>query len=97
MLVFAYDRIREFAAARADLAIANGRRLLSVESWLHVDIEPAMNRMLSQHTAGGAGELVLPADAPLGDAGRAPLGLLALTRCLPPGPQLHSSASTPSR
>jgi hypothetical protein len=50
VLVFAYDRIREFAAARADLAIANGRRLLSVESCLHVKIEPAMNHVLSQHT-----------------------------------------------
>ena len=50
VLVFVYDRVREFAAARADLAIANGRRILSVESWTHVDIEPAMNRFLSQHS-----------------------------------------------
>jgi PAP2 superfamily len=49
VLVFAYDRIREFAAARADLAIENGRRLLSLESWMHVKIEPAMNHALSQH------------------------------------------------
>jgi membrane-associated phospholipid phosphatase len=49
LLVFAYDRIREFAATRADLAIANGHRLLSAESWMHIDIEPAMNRTLSQH------------------------------------------------
>ena len=43
VLVFAYDRIREFAAARADLAISNGKHLLSVESWLHLEIEPALN------------------------------------------------------
>lgn len=49
VLVFLYDRIREFAAARADLAIANGKHLLSIESWLHLEIEPAMNRVLSQH------------------------------------------------
>ena len=49
VLVFAYDRIREFATTRADLAISNGRHLLSVESWLHLDIEPMMNRVLSQH------------------------------------------------
>jgi len=50
VLVFVYDRVREFAATRADLAIANGRRILSVESWTHVKIEPAMNRFLSQHS-----------------------------------------------
>jgi len=50
VLVFAYDRIREFATARADLAIANGRRLLSIESWLHVDFEPTINRLLSHHS-----------------------------------------------
>ena len=49
VLVFAYDRIRGFAHAREDLAIDNGRRLLSVESWLHIKIEPAMNHLLSQH------------------------------------------------
>jgi membrane-associated phospholipid phosphatase len=48
-LVFAYDRIRGFAHARADLAIANGRRILSLESWLHVKIESVMNDFLSQH------------------------------------------------
>jgi membrane-associated phospholipid phosphatase len=49
VLVFAYDRIRDFSATRADLAIANGRRVLSIESWLHVNMEPAVNRLLSQH------------------------------------------------
>jgi PAP2 superfamily len=49
VLVFAYDRIREFAAARADLAISNGRHLLSAESWMHVDVEPALNHALSHH------------------------------------------------
>jgi PAP2 superfamily len=49
VLVFAYDRIRDFSAARAGLAIANGRRILSTESWLHIDVEPALNRVLSQH------------------------------------------------
>jgi hypothetical protein len=48
-LVFAYDRVRGFAHARADLAIANGRRILSIESWLHIKIESGMNDLLSQH------------------------------------------------
>jgi hypothetical protein len=48
-LVFAYDRVRGFAHARADLAIANGRRILSIESWLHIKIESGMNDFLSQH------------------------------------------------
>jgi membrane-associated phospholipid phosphatase len=48
-LVFAYDRIRESAHARADLAIDNGRRILSVESWVHINIESVLNDLLSQH------------------------------------------------
>jgi PAP2 superfamily. len=49
VLVFAYDRIREFAAARADLAISNGKHLLAAESWMHLEVEPALNQALSQH------------------------------------------------
>lgn len=49
LLVFVYDRIREFSAARADLAITNGRWLLSVESWMHLNVEMAMNHALSRH------------------------------------------------
>jgi hypothetical protein len=49
VLVFVYDRIREFASTRADLAVANGRWLLSAESWMHINIEASMNHLLSQH------------------------------------------------
>jgi hypothetical protein len=48
-LVFAYDRVRGFAHAREDLAIDNGRRILAVESWLHIKLESVLNDFLSQH------------------------------------------------
>lgn len=49
LLVFLYDRIRQTAATRSDQAIENGHRLLSVESWLHIDVERAVNIALSRH------------------------------------------------
>ena len=50
-LVFVYDRVRDVAATRAGEAISNARRLQSVEQWLHLDVERALNSALAQHRA----------------------------------------------
>jgi hypothetical protein len=49
LLVFAYDRIRDVAATRADVAFGNAAHLLLWESVLHVDYESALNAMLARH------------------------------------------------
>jgi len=49
LLVWVYDRIRDFAATRADSAMVDARRVLDVESWLHIDAEHVANTWLSGH------------------------------------------------
>jgi hypothetical protein len=49
LLIFAYDRIRDVAATRADLAFGNAKHLLLWESVLRVDYESALNAMLARH------------------------------------------------
>jgi|tagenome__1003787_1003787.scaffolds.fasta_scaffold20841596_2 hypothetical protein len=49
VLVFVYDRIRDTATTRAEPALANGRHVLHIESWLHIDAEHALNSLLSSH------------------------------------------------
>ncbi|MEO7979363.1 MAG: phosphatase PAP2 family protein [Sporichthyaceae bacterium] len=49
VLVSVYDRIRDIAATRADLAFADAGRLLRIESWAHVDVEHRLNGWLARH------------------------------------------------
>jgi hypothetical protein len=49
LLVFVYDRVRDVAATRAGEAVGNARGILSVERWLHLDVEGALNAVLSRH------------------------------------------------
>jgi hypothetical protein len=49
VLVFVYDRVRDVAATRAGEAVGNARGLLSVERWLHLDVEGSLNSLLAQH------------------------------------------------
>lgn len=49
LLVQVYDHIRDIATTRAGQAMDDARQVLSIESWLHVDIEPSMNAWLSAH------------------------------------------------
>lgn len=49
VLVSVYDRIRDIATTRADLAFADAARLLRVESWLHLDVEHVLNQWLAAH------------------------------------------------
>jgi PAP2 superfamily len=50
LLVGVYDRIRDVAATRADLAMSNAARLLDVERWLHLDVEHVLNDWLARHS-----------------------------------------------
>lgn len=52
VLVFVYDRIRDFSATRSVLAVANGRDVLRLETDWHLDIEGPLNTWLSHHAAG---------------------------------------------
>lgn len=47
VLVAVYDRIRDVAATRAGQAMGDARQVLSVESWLHLDVERSLNTWLS--------------------------------------------------
>jgi hypothetical protein len=49
LLVFVYDRVRDLAATRSGEALANGRRLLDTERWLHLDLEHSLNHVLTAH------------------------------------------------
>jgi hypothetical protein len=49
VLVSVYDRIRDIATTRADLAFADSARLLKIESWTHLDVERVANRWLAGH------------------------------------------------
>jgi PAP2 superfamily len=49
LLVFVYDRIRDVATTRADIALSNGRDVLTVERWLHIDVERWLNALMSSH------------------------------------------------
>ena len=49
VLVAVYDRIRDIAATRTDLAFADAARVLRVESWLHLDVEHPVNHWLASH------------------------------------------------
>jgi len=49
VLVWVYDRIRDIAQTRASMAMDDARRLLDVESWLHIDGEHALNDWLGAH------------------------------------------------
>lgn len=52
VLVFIYDRIRDFSATRSVLAVANGRDVLRLETGWHLDFEAPLNSWLSHHAAG---------------------------------------------
>jgi hypothetical protein len=49
VLVSVYDRIRDIASTRADLAFADAARVLRVESWVHLDVEHRLNQWLGAH------------------------------------------------
>lgn len=49
VLVAVYDRIRDIATTRTDLAFADAGRLLRVESWAHLDVEHVANGWLAGH------------------------------------------------
>jgi hypothetical protein len=49
VLVSVYDRIRDIASTRTDLAFADAARVLRAESWLHVDVEHVANHWLATH------------------------------------------------
>jgi hypothetical protein len=49
LLVWVYDRIRDIAETRASMAMDDARRVLDIESWLHIDGEHAFNDWLSAH------------------------------------------------
>jgi hypothetical protein len=49
VLVWVYDRIRDIAETRASMAMDDARRVLDVESWLHIDGEHAFNDWLGAH------------------------------------------------
>jgi hypothetical protein len=49
LLVTVYDRVRDIAATRADLAVANAYRVLHVEAARHLDPERLLNSWLAAH------------------------------------------------
>ena len=49
LLVTVYDRIRDVAATRSDLAFADAARLMRVERLLHLDVERPLNLWLAAH------------------------------------------------
>jgi hypothetical protein len=49
VLVGVYDHIRDIASTRATMAMDDARRVLDVESWLHIDGEHALNDWLGAH------------------------------------------------
>jgi hypothetical protein len=49
LLVWVYDRIRDIAQTRATMAMDDARRVLHIESWLHIDGEHAFNDWLGPH------------------------------------------------
>lgn len=51
LLLRAYDMIRAHAEVRTQAALRNGWDLLHAERWLHIDLEPAVNRWTSLHHA----------------------------------------------
>jgi hypothetical protein len=50
LLVKVYDWVRSMAAVRGDHALGNALDVLNAEKLLHLDMEAAMNRWLTNHT-----------------------------------------------
>ncbi|HEV2888022.1 MAG TPA: phosphatase PAP2 family protein [Jatrophihabitans sp.] len=51
LLLWAYDMVRGHAEVREVAALRNGRQLLDVERWLHIDVELSANLWTTQRTA----------------------------------------------
>ena len=51
LLLWAYDMVRGHAEVREVAALRNGRQLLDIERWLHIDIELSANLWTTQQTA----------------------------------------------